>query len=216
VEVSQDWKDAFTHLRLHFSLLLMPVFLFALSQVEIIHQTNTIILFFILPLLIYPASNIFNSYYDRDQGSVGGIKNPPPPNTKMLWLANMLDITALILAVSMNVEIMILCLLYIIASRLYSYKPIRLKAYPILGFLVIFIFQGAFTYYLTQIGSFGLDTSTQYPEEFCLEGNQLHKIVYAMLATSFQIGAIYPLTQYILRKPILIRFTYSLRFKLQS
>lgn len=191
----QEWIDAFKHLRLHFSLLLMPVFLFALSQTALISPINATIIFILLHILVYPASNIFNSYYDKDEGSVGGLKNPPPPNNKMLWLANLLDATAIAISFMLFIDVGLLIFIYIIASRLYSYKPVRLKKYPILGFLVIFIFQGAFTYYLTQIGSFGLSRDIQYLKEFCLKGVVLHEIVYAMLATSFQIGAIYPLTQ---------------------
>ena len=98
--MNQDWKDAIKHLRLHFSLLLMPVFLFALSQTSITLYGQTfypptfgvLVTFIILHLLVYPASNVFNSYYDRDTGSVGGLKNPPPTNVKMLWLRPMLTL----------------------------------------------------------------------------------------------------------------------------
>jgi 1,4-dihydroxy-2-naphthoate octaprenyltransferase len=173
----------------------MPVFLFALSQTTLVNTLNAVIVFTVLHLLVYPSSNIFNSYYDRDEGSVGGLKNPPPPNIKMLLLANILDFTALSLSLNISKSFAILVLTYIIASRLYSYRPIRLKMYPIIGFLVIFIFQGAFTYYLTQIGSFGLSAYNQHLDWICLKGIQFHDIYFAMLATSFQIGAIYPLTQ---------------------
>jgi hypothetical protein len=57
----QEWLDAFTHLRLQFSLLLMPVYLFALSQTIIVSYVNASLVFIILHVLVYPASNIFNS-----------------------------------------------------------------------------------------------------------------------------------------------------------
>ena len=116
----QEWLDAFKHLRLHFSLLLMPVFLFALSQTPYADIGGAGISFFILHLLIYPASNAFNSYYDSDLGSVGGLENPPPSNPKMLWLANILDSSALLLAFSISYYLTLLVGAYIIASRLYS------------------------------------------------------------------------------------------------
>lgn len=184
--MNQDWKDALTHLRLHFSLLLMPVFLFALSQISVVDFRSALMVFVLLHVLIYPASNIFNSYYDDDQGSVGGLKNPPPPNKKMLWLANAMDLLALALAFFIKPEAVLFFAIYIFASRLYSYRPIRLKKYPILGFLVIFIFQGAFVYWLSQY----LCSSENFNS---IEAFEIHK--YALLACSFQIGAIYPLTQ---------------------
>ena len=117
----QEWIDALKHLRLHFSLLLMPVFLFAVSQLPEVNYTIAALVFIILHVLTYPASNIFNSYYDRDIGSVGGLKNPPPPNKKMLWLANTLDISALLFSLSISNTFALLISVYISASRLYSY-----------------------------------------------------------------------------------------------
>ncbi len=185
----QEWIDALKHLRLHFSLLLMPVFLFAVSQLPEVNYTIAALVFIILHVLTYPASNIFNSYYDRDIGSVGGLKNPPPPNKKMLWLANTLDISALLFSLSISNTFALLISVYISASRLYSYRPIRLKQYPIIGFFVIFIFQGAFTFYLSSYGCLHRDVSPSR-----LFGLHLSEIL-PMVASSFQIGAIYPLTQ---------------------
>ena len=188
----QEWLDAFKHLRLHFSLLLMPVYLFALSQTPYADIGGAGISFFILHLLIYPASNAFNSYYDSDLGSVGGLENPPPSNPKMLWLANILDSSALLLAFSISYYLTLLVGAYIIASRLYSYRNIRLKQFAIIGFLVIFIFQGFFTFHLSMIS---------FQPIFELLNKRINPFVfvdlflYAGLACSFQIGAIYPLTQ---------------------
>jgi 1,4-dihydroxy-2-naphthoate octaprenyltransferase len=166
----------------------MPVYLFALSQVENVHTQDALLIFVILHLLVYPASNLFNGYYDNDQGSVGGLKNPPPPNSKMLWLANTIDISALILSVTIETSFAFLVLIYIFASRLYSYKSVRFKKYTFLGFLVIFIFQGAFTFYLVSYGC-----SKELYECGVLKTEI--QAYFALLACSFQIGAIYPLTQ---------------------
>ena len=45
----------------------MPVYWFALSFVESINWGNAIGIFVILHLLIYPASNGYNSYMDNSQ-----------------------------------------------------------------------------------------------------------------------------------------------------
>jgi 1,4-dihydroxy-2-naphthoate octaprenyltransferase len=195
----QEWIDAFKHLRLHFSLLLMPVFLFALSQVRL-HPLDdsdytlyftSILVFIVLHLLVYPASNIYNGFNDKDIGSVGGLKNPPPSNKKMLWLANIFDTLALALSLLLRMEFTLLLFTYILASRLYSYRKIRLKQYPITGFIVIFIFQGAITYYMSLTGILIKPGCLgPHPPDFLSKFALL-----PMLATSFQIGAIYPLTQ---------------------
>ena len=140
--MNQEWKNALKHLRLHFSLLLMPIFLFALSESshnlwgQSFYPTTARIVFtfIILHLLVYPASNVFNSYYDRDTQSLGGIKNPPPINTKMLLLANLFDLLALALSFYLHINFFFLVLIYIIASRLYSYRKNQIKKIPFCRF----------------------------------------------------------------------------------
>lgn len=70
-------KNTVKHLRIPFSYHLMPVFLFALSQALDVDLLNACIAFLILHLLIYPSSNGYNSYQDKDETSIGGLKNPP-------------------------------------------------------------------------------------------------------------------------------------------
>lgn len=187
----KEWINAFKHLRLHFSILLLPVFLFGLSQTPQVSYFGASLTFIILHLLVYPASNVFNSFYDNDEGSIGGLKKPPPKNRKMLWLANSLDLTALTLSYWVADILCLLVLTYILASRAYSFRPIRLKKYPILGLLVIFIFQGGFTYIISVVGStnFLLSSLNELVTWFSTDS------IYAIFACSFQIGAVYPLTQ---------------------
>ena len=70
-------------LRLPFSIFLSPLYFFALSQVPDIHWSKAIIVFFILHFLVYPASNGYNSYMDRDTESIGGLEKPPPPSRQL-------------------------------------------------------------------------------------------------------------------------------------
>ena len=85
-------------LRLPFSVFLSPIYFFALSEVPDINWTNAILVFIILHLLIYPASNGYNSYMDRDTGSIGGIEKPPPPSRQLFFVTIVLDILAIFLS----------------------------------------------------------------------------------------------------------------------
>jgi 1,4-dihydroxy-2-naphthoate polyprenyltransferase len=168
-------------LRIKFSFFLMPVFWFALSQVEHINLVHTISVFIILHLLVYPASNGYNSYMDKDTDSIGGIKNPLMPTKELFYVTLVMDIIALIASGFISIYCAICVAGFIAASRAYSYRGIRLKKYPVIGFIVTSIFQGAVVYFLVYLGA-STDKVLSFP-------------YLPMLASSFLIGSFYPLTQ---------------------
>ncbi len=178
-------KNTIKLLRIPFSILLMPVFLLALSQVETAYSwLDAFIPFVILHLLIYPASNGYNSYVDRDEGSIGGLEKPPMPTENLFYVTLILDIVALLSAFFfVNAAFFGCLLLCVLASRAYSARQIRLKKYPILGFLVVAILQGGFTYYMSY-----LSITKAIPT---LNVTNL----WIMAACTFQIAGVYPLTQ---------------------
>jgi 4-hydroxybenzoate polyprenyltransferase len=178
-------KNTIKLLRLPFSLLLMPIFLLALSQISgHFSMLEALIPFLIIHLLVYPASNGYNSYVDRDEGSIGGLEKPPMPTIKLFYVTLIMDFTAIIASfLLVNTAFALSLLAYILASRAYSSRQIRLKKYPIWGFLVVVIFQGAFTYFMSHLGitkSFLDINDTTF---------------WILAACSFQIAGVYPLTQ---------------------
>ncbi|MGZ4038698.1 MAG: UbiA family prenyltransferase, partial [Bacteroidia bacterium] len=94
-------------------------------------------MFIVLHLLIFPSSNAYNSYMDQDEGPIGGLKNPPKATRQLYHAANILDALALLIAGFINLPFLAGTLIYILSSRAYSYKGIRLKKYPIAGFLIV-------------------------------------------------------------------------------
>jgi 1,4-dihydroxy-2-naphthoate octaprenyltransferase len=179
-------RSIIQHLRFPFSYLLLPVFL--LSYATVFHFTeinyfDIFLLFFILHVLVYPSSNAYNSVQDRDETSIGLVENPLPIHRNLEWTSALFDIVAVGLACIISFQTAVFILTYILVSRLYSYRKIRLKKYPIIGFLVVFIFQGAWIFY-TVTSSLG-DRFTDSLEHY-------HLIA---VASSCLIGAIYPLSQ---------------------
>jgi 1,4-dihydroxy-2-naphthoate polyprenyltransferase len=168
-------------LRFHFSFFLMPVYWFALSQVMEVNWPHALLIFFILHLLVYPSSNGYNSYMDRDTESVGGIKNPKAPTRQLFYVSVTIDIIAIALSFFMSIYFAMGIFLYIMASRAYSYRGIRLKKYPVTGYLTVIFFQGAVTYFLVTHGS-SISQSLQVSP-------------LAMTAASLLVGGFYPLTQ---------------------
>jgi 1,4-dihydroxy-2-naphthoate octaprenyltransferase len=178
-------KNTIKLLRIPFSILLMPVFMLALSQIETPYSwLDVLIPFLILHLLIYPASNGYNSYMDRDEGSIGGIEKPPMPTIKLFYVTLIMDGIALVSAYFLvNPPFFFCLLLCVLASRAYSARQIRLKKYPIGGFLVVAILQGGFTYYMSYLGM----THTILPIN--------DVTIWVLAACSLQISGVYPLTQ---------------------
>ena len=91
-------KDILLHLRLPFSLFLMPVYWFAISQTPNLDKPKAVWIFVILHLLIYPASNAYNSYFDKDEGSIGGLEKPPAVDKKLFSVSWAMDIVAVIIS----------------------------------------------------------------------------------------------------------------------
>lgn len=168
-------------LRFHFSFFLMPVYWFALSQVPNKNWARAILVFVILHVLVYPSSNGYNSYMDRDESSIGGLKNPLLPTRQLFIVTIFMDIVAILVSSFISIYFVAGIIAYILASRAYSYRGIRLKKYPIAGYLTVVLFQGAVTFFLVYHGSDMNKT--------------LHVPIAAMIASSLLIGGFYPLTQ---------------------
>lgn len=168
-------------LRIPFSIFLSPIYFFALAQVPVIHWGKAALIFVILHFLIYPASNGYNSYMDRDTESIGGLEKPPPPSRQLYMTSIVLDCIGLLLSLLINPLFAATMVLYIAASKAYSYRGIRLKKYPVIGYLVVIIFQGALTFWLVYYGS-NMEETLFVPWQ-------------GMVTCALLIGGFYPLTQ---------------------
>ena len=168
-------------LRFHFSLFLLPVYLFALSQAPVIEIKKAALVFCILHLLVYPSSNGYNSYMDKDETPIGGLASPMQPTRQLFYVTIVMDVVAVILSLLISMLFALGVLLYILASRAYSYRGVRVKKYPIAGFLTVFLFQGALVFFITYHAVVPA-TTWQVP-------------MVPMLLSSLLIGALYPLTQ---------------------
>jgi 1,4-dihydroxy-2-naphthoate octaprenyltransferase len=92
-----------------------------------------------------------------------------------------MDVLALAAGVFISPIFCLGILLYILASRAYSFRGIRLKKFPITGYLTVIIFQGALTFFIVMHGS-SQDQTMDVP-------------LSAMIAASLLIGSFYPLSQ---------------------
>lgn len=149
-------KATWLHLRIPFSLFLMPIFLFATSQAESINPTNWLLAFVAIHLFLYPASNAYNSYFDKDKGSIGGLEKPPPVSKELYWVALFFDLIAVLIAGFISWQFAADLLIYGLVSKAYSHPAIRLKKYAFVSLLVVAIFQGFFTYMMSMQAIMGV------------------------------------------------------------
>lgn len=144
-------RSTFLHLRIPFSFFLLPVFLLACAIARDVETTNLILSFLILHLLVYPASNGFNSYFDKDEKSIGGLRKPPKVTKELYAVSLMLDFLGLLLGLFISIEFVLMVFVYGMVSKAYSHPSVRLKKYPILGWLAAGVFQGYFTFILSYV-----------------------------------------------------------------
>ena len=168
-------------LRFPFSFFLMPVYWFALSQVVDPNKGRAILIFLILHVLVYPSSNGYNSYMDRDETPIGGIAKPLAPTRQLFYISIGMDLCALLLSTWISGLFAAGILVYILASRAYSYRGIRLKQYPVIGYLTVVLCQGTLVFFLVYHGSHPRLT-TDVP-------------VAGLVSAALLIGGFYPLTQ---------------------
>ena len=181
----QPYRRALPLLRIPFSVYLMPVFWFGLSALRQPFGVGRAVgVFVVLHLLAYPASNGYNSYYDRDEGSIGGLKHPPKVSPELLHLVYLFDALAVLGGGLLNAWFGLLVAVYLLVSKAYSYDGIRLKKYPLLSTAVVVVFQGAFTFLMTQVGAGASQSSLFEPTNLLL----------ALVSSLFLCGS-YPLTQ---------------------
>ena len=168
-------------LRIEFSFFLMPVYWFALSQINEINTSKAVVVFSILHFLVYPASNGYNSYMDKDKGSIGCVEKPLQPTKQLLYATVLLDAIAVFTSFFINTYFVVSLVFYILASKAYSYRKIRLKRFPIVSYLLAIVFQGAVVYAMVSNSS-----------------NNIHNLAIAWLPAigiTLIVGGFYPLTQ---------------------
>ncbi len=184
-------KSTLLHLRIPFSYFLLPVFLFAASVSPNVISLNLsesklFWAFIILHFFLYPASNGYNSYFDKDEKSIGGLKSPPPVQKGLYWMSLSLDVVAIVLGLlKVSLLFSVMLFIYGLVSKAYSHPAVRLKKRAIAGWLVTGLFQGAFTFMMCYAGinNFGVENLVQ------------PKVLFPAALASVMLWANYPMTQ---------------------
>jgi len=121
-----------------------------------------------------------NSVFDKDEGNIGYLKNPPPVPSGLLALSILLLIAGQGLALLVNAPFAIIYGAAFIMSLLYSVPPVRMKAIPGADLLINAAGYGSFTYLAGYLA---------------VEDGLKSSIVLTAAGFFFLFSALYPLTQ---------------------
>jgi 1,4-dihydroxy-2-naphthoate octaprenyltransferase len=178
-------RSTLLHLRIPFSFFLLPVFLFALALTPNHNGERMLLVFLSLHLFLYPSSNGYNSFYDKDEESIGGLKRPPKVTKDLLGWSLVFFAIALGLGAWINWEFASMLGLYGLVSMAYSHPSIRLKKYPWMSWAIAGLFQGYFTFAMAYAGLSNLGWEVLGKSHVLLPG----------FLTSLMLWGNYPLTQ---------------------
>jgi len=135
------------HLRPHWQVMLMPLFLWGFVLAggeEAVHLIDARfwLVFLVVHILFYGGSTALNSYYDKDEGPVGGLWNPPKVTRQLWYFAVGLQVLGLVIMFFVSLPLFLLSLVMGAVSTAYSHPVTRLKARPWASLLMVSIFQG--------------------------------------------------------------------------
>lgn len=134
----------FVHLRLHYQLaLLSPLFAwgFALGGGNFSWRAG--LGFIAIHVFLYGGITAYNSYYDRDEGPVGGLRKPPPVSAPLLGFSIGVQLLGLGICALIGRELTLLYATVMALSVAYSHPRYRWKARPLLSLVVVALGQGA-------------------------------------------------------------------------
>lgn len=118
---------------------------------------------------------------DKDTTSIGGIEKPLQPTNQLFVFSVIMDVLAVLLCFFISPLTASCIFIYIMFSRLYSYRKIRLKQYAIIGYLIVILNQGGLIFF-TVFNAVNKDINTVVPWP-------------GVVCASLLIGGFYPITQ---------------------
>ena len=135
------WR-ALVHLRLSFNYILSPLFVWGTFATAGEFGPRFWLGFVAFHVFLYGGTNAFNSYYDRDEGPIGGLERPPQVDRSLLYCAVVMKAVGLLLALLVGPGFCVCYVLFVVYSVTYSHPAFRIKRKPIASAASVFVLQG--------------------------------------------------------------------------
>lgn len=143
-------KETLKHLRLPFSVFLIPVILFVWSQNPVKEAGNLGLAAIIYLLLVYPAGNVYGSYCKKDSDSIGGLLTPKVLDRRLPGIIIVLNAIAIGLSLIVSVAFCFQVVLFILALMIYHRFGAYVNQYPWIKSFWLAIVLGALLYWSFQ------------------------------------------------------------------
>lgn len=180
----EDAKRFLLHMRMTFNFVLSPLYAWGAFLTGKPIGGEFAVGFVAFHVFLYGGTNMFNSYYDRDEGPIGGLEQPPPVDSGLLWGSLALKAIGLLMALPLGWEFSLCYGTFLLYSVVYSHPTIRVKRRPLLSAVTVFLGQGL-------VG---------FAAGWTANGNTIQQLarstpLIAMLGGALLTTGIYPLTQ---------------------
>ncbi len=177
--------DFLKHLRLHFQLVLAPVFLLGYWASGAQPDGHFVLVFLLLHVGLYGGATAYNSYYDRDEGPVGGLLHPPAVSQMELWGGLGLQCAAvLVMGFFVDLKLGLLGFVMLLMGVGYSHPRWRWKARALFGLVLVACGQGLLPFFMGVMAGGGWRPDL----------NSVERVALGLISVSV-ITALYPLTQ---------------------
>lgn len=150
-------RDFLIHLRPHYQLLVLPGgYLLGGLYAQRIDFPRFITMFLVVHLLLNGGVTAYNSFFDDDDGPIGGLAQPPKMTPWMLPASLGVQILGLGWAAQSEGPLFLALYLGTMGlSVLYSTDGIRWKGRPLLSFLAVGVGTGTNTYWMGYLAASG-------------------------------------------------------------
>lgn len=137
----------FVHLRLPFNALLTPLFLWgawwsAGDAAGAPDPLRLAVAWVALHVFLYGGTTALNSYYDRDEGPIGGLVAPPPVDRGLLAWAWAVQVAGVPFAAWVGGPFLLAWVALLAVATAYSHPATRWKARPVAAWLAVGLGQG--------------------------------------------------------------------------
>ncbi len=99
--------------------------------------------FLVIHLLLFGGATVYNSYWDKDEGPIGGLRQPPPLAAWTRPASILLQFGGLVLSIPLGPVYLLFYLLSMLFFWLYSHPVYRWKGKPILSLIAIGVSTGS-------------------------------------------------------------------------